>query len=47
MTEKKTVDRPVEEIVAAITRLINDGKISGQLARDLEKLCIEASRAPK
>lgn len=38
------IDRPISDIIMSITRLIVDGKIKGQLARDLEKLCVAAQR---
>lgn len=39
-----TVDRPVDEIVRSMMALITNGRVKGQFARDLEKLCAIAER---
>ncbi len=38
----QTADRPINEIVQSIMLLVKDGRVKGQLARDLEKLCFAA-----
>lgn len=43
MTE--TRDRTAKDIIVSMMHLITTGKIKGQFARDLEKLCIIAKRA--
>lgn len=40
----KTIDRPIKDIIQSIMRTVNDKKVTGQLARDLEKLCAYAAR---
>lgn len=45
-TTLETIDRDLPSIVDSIMLLIRSGKIKGQLARDLEKLCAEARRSP-
>ena len=35
----ETIDRPIKDIIDSIMEAVVKGKIKGQLARDLEKLC--------
>lgn len=41
----QVIDRPVADIIRSVQRLIVEGKIKGQFAKDLDKLCIYAARA--
>ena len=43
MSGQQTDDRPLKEIVRSVMAAITDGRIKGQLGRDLEKLCAAAA----
>jgi hypothetical protein len=40
---KETKDRPIRDIIDSLQLLIMSGKLKGQLARDIDKLCAAAA----
>jgi len=40
----ETKDRPIKDIITSIQLAISENKIKGQLARDLERVCVFAMK---